>query len=179
MEKRERARQRRVSPGGDPTSTLLTEAYRTPLDEESFMRYYRVAMKAASTEGPALSVKDRVMQKLDNAPKSVVDVVFGSDPVSRMAIALKNQMSKERRIDRFPAVSSRILALILLIGEGSLKRWTISLPHDPQHLYYPDAVVLVAAGAPLVDDLTFDADEFMRLLDLRLGDIACGGRTAS
>ena len=143
------------------------------------MRYYRLAMKAASTEGAAPSAQDRVMQKLDGAPKSVLDVVFGDDPLSRMAIALKNQMSKERQMDRFRAVSSRILALIMLIGSGSLKRWAISLPHDPQHLYYPDAVVLVAAVAPLVDDLTFEADEFVRLLDLRLGAITCGRRTAS
>jgi hypothetical protein len=169
MERRESVHRRSVSPGGHPIPSLVTEAHRAPLDEASFMRYYRVAMRAASTEGPAPSVKDRVMQKLDGAPNSVLDMVFGNDPLSRMAIALKNQMSKERRMETFPAVSSRILALILLVGSGSLKRWAISLPHDPQHLYYPDAVVLVAAGAPLVDDLTFEADEFMRLLELRLG----------
>jgi len=179
MEGRDSARRRRPSAEGDPVSSPITEAHRAPLDEASFMRYYRVAIKAASTEGPAPSVKDRVMQKLDNTSKSVVDVVFGNDPLSRMAIALKNQMSKERRMDRFPAVSSRILALILLIGGGSLKLWAISLPHDPQHLYYPDAVVLVAACAPLVNDLTFEADEFMRLLELRLGGITCRRHTAS
>jgi hypothetical protein len=92
---------------------------------------------------------------------------------------MRNKLSEEGQIDRLPAVSSRILALILLIGAGSLKRWAISLPQDPQHLYYPDAVVLVAARAPLVDDLTFEADEFMRILELRLGGITCGRRTAS
>ena len=179
MERRERARRRNVSPEGNPISSLITEALRAPLDEASFMRYYRVAMRAASAKGPAPSAKDRVMQKLEGGSETVVDVVFGDDPLSRMAIALKNQMTKERRMDRFRAVSSRILALILLIGGGSLKRWAISLPHDPQHLYYPDAVVLVAAVAPLVDDLTFEAHEFMRLLELRLGGITCGRLTAS
>jgi hypothetical protein len=143
------------------------------------MRYYQVGMKAASMEGPAPSAKDRLMQTLDNAPGSVLDVVFGDNPLSRMAIALKNKMSEEQQMDKFPAVSTRILALIQLIGSGSLKRWVISLPRGPRHLYYPDAVVLAAAVSPLIDDLTFQMDEFERLLELRLGGINCGRFTAT
>jgi hypothetical protein len=149
-----------------------------PVDEESFMRYYGVAMKAASMEGPPPSVKDRVMRSLNDAPGSVLDVVFGDNPLSRMAIALKKKMSEEQRMDKFPAVSTRILALIQLIGSGSLTQWAVSIPRDPGHLYYPDAVVLAAAVSPLKDDLTFQMDEFERLVELRLGGINCGRFTA-
>lgn len=179
MEKAVRAPRKGTSPARTPASFSGRETRRAPVNDNDFMRYYGVAIKAASMEGPAPSVKDRVIQNLDNAPGNVLDAVFGDDPLSRMAIALKNQMSKERRMSELAAVSSRILALIRLIGSGSLKQWAITMPHDPQHLYYPDAVVLVAAGAPLVDDLTFEEDEFMRLLELRLGVTTCPRHTGS
>jgi len=179
MEKTARAPHRRAYPAGTSASSPRKEAQRVPVDEESFMRYYGVAMKAASMEGPPPSAKDRVMRSLNDTPGSVLDVVFGDNPLSRMAIALKNKMSEEQQMDKFPAVSTRILALIQLIGSGSLKRWVISLPRDPRHLYYPDAVVLAAAVSPLIDDLTFQMDEFERLLELRLGGINCGRFTAT
>ena len=178
MERRSSARRRRVSPEGDPISSLITEAHLAPVDEESFMRYYDVAMKAASMKGPSPSVKDRLMRSFDSTQGGVLDVVFGDDPLSRMAIAVRNKLSEEGQIDRFPAVSARILALIQAIGSGSLKRWVISLPRDPRRLYYPDAVVFAAAVSPLNDDLTFQMDEFERLLELRLGGINCGRITA-
>ena len=68
-------------------------------------------------------------------------VAFGDDPLSRMAIAIRNRLSEEGRIDRFPTVSVRILALIKAIGSGSLRQWAITRPRDAGHLYYPDAVV--------------------------------------
>jgi len=179
MEKSNRASHQRVSRARTSASFPKEEDRRAPIDEESFMRYYGVAMKAASMEGPPPSVKARVMRSLNDTPGSVLDVVFGDNPLSRMAIALKNKMSEEQQMDKFPAVSTRILALIQLIGSGSLKRWVISLPRDPRHLYYPDAVVLAAAVSPLIDDLTFQMDEFERLLELRLGGINCGRFTAT
>ena len=135
-------------------------------------------MKAASMEGPSPSVKDRLMRSLNSGQGVVLDVVFGDDPLSRMAIAMRNKLSEEGRIDRFPAVSARILALIQAIGSGSLTRWAMSGPRDGGHLYYPDAVVFAAAVSPLNDDLTFQMDEFERLLELRLGGINCGRFTA-
>lgn len=179
MEKANRASHQRVSHARTSASSPDEEARRVPVDEESFMRYYGVAMKAASMEGPPPSVKARVMRSLDDTPGTVLDVVFGDNPLSRMAIALKNKMSEEQQMDKFPAVSTRILALIQLIGSGFLKRWVISIPRDPRHLYYPDAVVLAAAVSPLIDDLTFQMDEFERLLELRLGGINCGRFTAT
>ncbi|MGC9977295.1 MAG: hypothetical protein ABSC57_11405 [Syntrophales bacterium] len=178
MEKANRASHQRVSHARTSASSPDEEARRVPVDEESFMRYYGVAMKAASMEGPPPSVKARVMRSLNDTPGSVLDVVFGDNPLSRMAIALKNKMSEEQQMDKFPAVSTRILALIQLIGSGFLKRWVISIPRDPRHLYYPDAVVLAAAVSPLIDDLTFQMDEFERLVELRLGGINCGRFTA-
>jgi hypothetical protein len=81
-------------------------------------------------------------------------------------------------MDRFLAVSTRILALIRLIGSGSLKQWAISMPRDCGHLYYPDAVVFAAAVSPLNDDFTFPMKEFGRLVELRLGRINCSRFTA-
>ena len=178
MEKTARAPHRRAYPAGTSASSPRKEAQRVPVDEESFMRYYGVAMKAASMEGPPPSAKDRVMRSLNDTPGSVLDVVFGDNPLSRMAIALKNKMSEEQQMDKFPAVSTRILALIQLIGSGSVKQWAVSIPRDSRHLYYPDAVVLAAAVSPLKDDLTFQMDEFERLVELRLGGINCGRFTA-
>jgi hypothetical protein len=178
MEKANRASHQRVSPARTSASSPKEEARRVPVDEESFMRYYGAAMKAASMEGPPPLVKDRVMRSPNNTPGSVLDVVFGDNPLSRMAIALKNKMSEEQQMDKFPAVSTRILALILLIGSGSLKQWIISIPRDPRHLYYPDAVVFAAAVSPLIDDLTFQMDQFERLVELRLGGINWGRHTA-
>ena len=179
MEKANRASHQRVPRTKTFASSPSKEAQRVPVDEESFMRYYGVAMKAASMEGPPPSVKDRVMRSPNGTPGSVLDVVFGDNPLSRMAIALKNKMSEEEQMDKFPAVSTRILALTQLIGSGSLKPWAVSIPRDPGHLYYPDAVVLAAAVSPLKDDLTFQMDEFERLLELRLGGINCGRFTAT
>ena len=178
MEKANRASHRRAYPAGTSASSPREEAQRVPSDEGSFMRYYGVAMKAALMEGPPPLVKDRVMRNPNNIPGSVLDVVFGDNPLSRMAIAMRNQMSEEGQMEKFPAVSTRILALIQLIGSGSLKQWAISIPRDSQHLYYPDAVVLAAAVSPLNDDLTFQMDEFERLVELRLGGINCGRFTA-
>jgi len=178
MEKAARAPRNRTSPARSFDSSPGREAQRAPVDEDSFMRYYQVGMKAASMEGPAPSAKDRLMQTLDNAPGSVLDVVFGDNPLSRMVIAIKNRMSEEQRMDRFLAVSTRILALIRLIGSGSLKQWAISMPRDCGHLYYPDAVVFAAAVSPLNDDFTFPMKEFGRLVELRLGRINCSRFTA-
>jgi len=99
MERRSSARRRRVSPEGDQISSLITEAHQAPLDEASFMRYYHVAMKAASMEGPSPSVKDRLMRSLNSTQGGVLDVVFGDDPLSRMAIADEKQAVR-RRTDR-------------------------------------------------------------------------------
>jgi hypothetical protein len=114
------------------------ETHQAPVDEESFMRYYEVAMKAASMEGPAPSMKDRLLPNHDDTHGRVLDVVFGDDPLRRMAIAIRNRLSEEGQIDRFPAVSTRILALIKAIGSGSLMSWAISSPRDAGHLYYPE-----------------------------------------
>jgi hypothetical protein len=178
MEKANRASHPRAHPAGTAASSPHEEAQQVPVDEESFMRYYGAAMKAASMEGPPPLVKDRVMRSPNNTPGSVLDVVFGDNPLSRMAIAMRNRMSEEGQMEKFPAVSTRILALVQLIGSGSLKQWAILTPRDPGHLYYPDAVVLAAAVSPLNDDLTFQMDEFERLLELRLGGINCGRFTA-
>ena len=142
------------------------------------MRYYEVAMKAASMEGPAPSMKDRLLRNHYDTHGRVLDVVFGDDPLRRMAIAIRNRLSEEGQIDRFPAVSTRILALIKAIGSGSLMSWAISSPSDAGHLYYPDAVVFAAAGCPLNDDLTFQMDEFERRVELHLGGINCSRFTA-
>ena len=163
MTKTARAPQRRISPG--------KQAQPEPVDEASFMRYYHIAMEAASMEGPVPEVRDRVLPNPEGTPESVLDVVFGDDPLSRMIIAIKNQMSGEGRMDKFRAVSTRILALIRLIGGGSLKRWAISGPHDSEHLYYPDAAISAAAVSPLNDDLTFKMDQFELLLKARIGGL--------
>jgi hypothetical protein len=139
------------------------------IDEHGFLRYYKVAIGAASMGGPAPATEHRVMPGQDCARGNVINVVFGDNPFSRMAIAIRNQMLKERRIDKLPVVFTRILALIRLIGEGSLRRWAVARPDDPQHLYYPDAIVLAAAVSPLNDDLTFEPDQFERLVEMRVG----------
>ena len=178
MERSNGTHRRRASPAGEPIPFPVTEAHKAPVDEESFMRYYEAAMKAASTEGPAPRVVDRILRNQDDICGRVLDVVFGDDPLSRMVIAIRNRLSEEGRIDRFPAVSARILALINAIGSGSLKPWAISRPRDAGHLYYPDAVVFAAAVSPLNDDLTFQMDEFERRVEARLGGINCSRFTA-
>lgn len=178
MERRNRAHGRRVSPAGESLPFPATGADRAPVEEESFMRYYEVAMKAASMEGPTPCVKDRLMRSPDGPHANVLNVVFGDNPLSRMAIAIRNRLSEEGRIDRFPTVSVRILALVKAIGSGSLRQWAITRPRDAGHLYYPDAVVFAAAVSPLDDDLTFRMDEFGWLIELRLGNVNCGGFSA-
>jgi hypothetical protein len=178
MERSNDTHRRRVSPAGPSFSFPVTEAHKAPLEEESFMRYYELAMKAASTKGPAPRVKDRLLRNQDDTCGRVLDVVFGDDPLSRMTIALRNRLSEEGQIDRYPAVSARILALINAIGSGSLMRWAISGPRDAGHLYYPDALVFAAAVSPLNDDLTFQMDEFERRVELHLGGINCSRFTA-
>ena len=177
MERRNGAHHRSVSPAGEPIPFPDTEV-RKPVDEESFVRYYKAAMKAGLMEGPAPCVKDRLMRSQDDTHGTVLDVVFGDDPISRMAIAIRTTLSEEGQIDRFPSVSARILALIMAIGSGSLTQWAISSPRDAVHLYYPDAVVFAAARAPLADDITFQMDEFERLVRLRLGGSNSGRFTA-
>jgi len=178
MERSNGTQRRRASLAGESRSFPATEAHQAPVDEESFMRYYEVAMKAASMEGPAPSMKDRLLRNHYDTHGRVLDVVFGDDPLRRMAIAIRNGLSEEGQIDRFPAVSTRILALIKAIGSGSLMSWAISSPSDAGHLYYPDAVVFAAAGCPLNDDLTFQMDEFERRVELHLGGINCSRFTA-
>lgn len=89
-------------------------------------------------------------------------------PFATLALSDLNRMSEEKRMDEFSAVFSRVVALVQLIGGQALKRWAIPRPHDPQHLYYPDAVVLAAAVSPLNDDLTFQMDQFERLVEERM-----------
>jgi len=178
MERSNGAHRKRVSPAEASLSFPVTEAHKAPVDEESFMRYYEAAMKAASTEGPAPRVGDRILRNQDDICGRVLDVVFGDDPLSRMVIAVRNRLSEEGRISTFPSVSARILALVKAIGSGSLKPWAISRPRDAGHLYYPDAVVFAAAVSPLNDDLTFQMDEFARRVELRLGGITSSRFTA-
>jgi hypothetical protein len=147
---------------------------RERIDEDRFMRYYQVAIKAALMDGPAPSVKDRVIPSIDDAHTDVLNVVFGDNPLSRMTIALKNQMAEEGQMSTFASVLMRIQALIQLIGDGSLRHRAILRPRDPKHLYYPDAVVLAAAVSPLSDDWTFQIDEFDRLVEVRLGGMNSG-----
>lgn len=147
--------------GGGP------EKKRPAVDEASFLRYYETAMKAASMAGPMPSFKERVIPAKDEASRNVLEVVFGDTPLGRMTIAIKNQMAEEEEMDRFPAVFSRILALIALMRRGSLKQWALSSPHDPRQLLFPDAVVFAAAVAPL-DDLTFEVDQFEQLVHERM-----------
>ena len=174
MKKTERGARKRMFPGGTSVSRIDEEAQRAPIDEGSFKRYYDAAMKAASMTGPVPTVKDRVIPSLNETLENVVDIVFGDDPLSRMTIAIKNQMLEEKQMDKFSAVFSRMLALIELIGKEALKRWAISRPHDPRHLYYPDAVVFAAAVSPLNDDLTFQIDQFERLVKERMCGINPG-----
>jgi hypothetical protein len=148
------------------------EAQRAVVDEYSFLRYLEVAMRAASTAGPSPTAEDRVMPGLKYIEGNVINFVFGDNPLSRMAIAIKKQMLEERQMDKVLAVSTRILALIRLIGDGSLRRWAVPKPHDP--LYYPDAVVFAAAVSPLDEDLAFELGEFERLVEMRVGGFRCG-----
>jgi hypothetical protein len=137
------------------------------------MRYYQTAMKAASMDGPAPPAKDRVISR-SGTKTCVLEVVFGDNPLSRMTVALKDKMAEEGQMSGFVAVSTRIQALIQLIGDGSLKRWAVSRPRDSKHLYYPDAVVFAAAVSPLRVDFTFPIDEFDRLVEDRVGGINSG-----
>lgn len=77
MEKATQASRQGVSPARTSASSPDDEARRVPVDEERFMRYYGVAMKAASMEGPPPSVNARVMRSLNDNSGSVLDVVFG------------------------------------------------------------------------------------------------------
>ena len=150
-------------PGGDSP-----EKERAAIDETSFMRYYKIAMKAASMDGPAPIAEERVIPSLGEPSGNVIEVVFGDTPLSRMTIAIKDQMSLEEQMDRFSAVFSRMLALIAMVRRGSLKQWAVASPTNPQQLLFPDAVILAAAVAPL-DDLAFEVDQFERLVNERVG----------
>jgi hypothetical protein len=165
MEKEDQGNCTRAFPEDAPDPSY--DALRAPVDGPSFMRYYEIAMKAASMAGPPPTVTERVMASSDEAPGHVVEVVFGDTPLARMSIAIKNQMSREGQMDRFSAVFSRMLALIALVRKGCLKQWAISNPNSPQQLLYPEAVVFVAAVAPL-DDLAFEGDQFERLVNRRI-----------
>jgi len=152
----------------DQPGQATPEKERAAVDEASFMRYYKIAMKAASMDGPVPATEERVIPSPQETSGNVIEVVFGDTPLSRMTIAIKNQMSLEEQMDRFSAVFSRMLALIAMVRRGSLKQWAISSPTDPQQLLFPDAVVLAAAVAPL-DDLAFEVDQFERLVNERVG----------
>ena len=178
METSNDTHRKRVFPAGEWVPFPVTEAHKAPVDEESFIRYYELAMKAASTEGPAPSTRDRLIRSSNTTEANVLDVVFGDDPLSRMVIAVRNRLVEEGRISTFPSVSARILALVKAIGSGSLKPWAISRLRDAGHLYYPDAVVFAAAVSPLNDDLTFRMDEFGRRVEIRLGGINSSRFTA-
>jgi hypothetical protein len=154
------------------------EARKVPIDENSFMRYYQTAIRAASMEGPPPLTKDRMIPRTDETAASVLELVFGDTPLSRMTIALKNRMAEEGQAGALASALMRILSLIRLIGDGSLKHRAISGPRDPKHLYYPDAVVYAAAVAPLDDNGTFPIDEFDRLVEDRMGGMNCGNITA-
>ncbi len=165
MEKKGQAdRTRRTASSADE------EVQRAPVDEVGFLRYYEIAMKAASMTGPVPAAADRVMPSVNETPESVsVNVIFGDNPLARMTIAIKDQLTQEDQMDKFAAVFSRILALIELIGKGSLKKWAISRSRNPQHLLYPDAVIFAAAVSPLKDDFGFEVDEFERVVKERMG----------
>jgi hypothetical protein len=164
----------RSAPFPAPSLFCHYETQRAPVDEDRFMRYYQTAIEATSIDGPPPSTKDRVVPHAGETHTNVVDVVFGDSLLSRMAIALKKRMTEEGRMDELASVWTRILALTRAIGDGSLRQWAISRPRDPQHLYYPDAVVFAAAVAPLRDDCTLQVGEFERLVRVRLGGINCG-----
>jgi len=152
----------------DQTGEASPDRDRAAVDEVSFMRYYKVAMKAASMDGPAPATEERMMPSPGETSGNVVEVVFGDTPLSRMTIAIKNQMSLEEQMERFSAVFSRMLALIAMVRRGSLKQWAVPSPTNAQQLLFPDAVVLAAAVAPL-DDLAFEVDQFERLVNERVG----------
>jgi len=141
------------------------DSQRAPVDEESFMGYWEEAMSAASETG-AIARDHGKAPDHEEAPESAFDAL---DPLGRMALVLRKRMAEEGQMDKFPAVATRILALIRLIGDGSLKQWAISRPQDPGHLYYPDAVVFAAAISPLDDDLAFPMDLFENCIEARLG----------
>ena len=155
---------RRTPSWGPSFLPFRGDAQRVPVDEESFMRYWEEVLAAASKTGP-IARGDEAADHGD-APESAFD---GGDPLGRMALVLRNRMAEEGQMDKFPAVATRILALIRLIGDGSLKQWAISRPQDPGHLYYPDAVVFAAAISPLDDDLAFPMDLFENCIEARLG----------
>jgi len=140
------------------------EAQRVSVDEENFMRYWEEVLSEASERGP-------IARDHEVVPGSTFD---GYYPLGRMALALRNRMAEEGELDKFPAVAARILALIRLIGDGSLKQWAISRPQDPGHLYYPDAIVFAAAISPLDDDLAFRMDLFENCIEERLGGMNRG-----
>ena len=165
MKEEDQGNYKRALPKDAPVSSYDT--LRAPIDGLSFMRYYEIAMKAASMAGPPPTAKERVLPSSDEDPGHIVEVVFGDTPLTRMSIAIKNQMSREGQMDRFSAVFSRMLALIALVRKGSLKQWAISNPNNPQQPLYPEAVILVAAVAPL-DDLAFEGDQFERLVNRRI-----------
>ena len=169
MEGKNRSDRRRISLAQAPALSPDAEALTVPIDEGSFTRYYDIAMAASSMTGSQPALKDRIMPSVDETPGNVTDVVFGDNPLSRMKIAIKDQMTQENQMDKFPSVSIRLLALITLIGKGTLKRWARPRPCDPRHLYYPNAVIFAAASAPLNDDFSFKIDELERLVEELMG----------
>ncbi|MGD0657565.1 MAG: hypothetical protein ABSD38_05830 [Syntrophorhabdales bacterium] len=165
MKEEDQGNCRRAFPEDAPDPSYDT--LRAPVDGISFLRYYEIAMKAASMAGPSPTPKERVMPGSVEDSGHVIEVVFGDTPLARMTIAIKDQMSREGQTGGFPAVYSRMLALIALIRKGSLKQWAISIPNNPHQLLYPEAIIFVAAVAPL-DDLSFDLDQFERMVNRRI-----------
>jgi hypothetical protein len=144
-----------------------------PIDVTCFTRYCVTAVESASMEGP-VPAKDRVTGRMHDSSGSVLTVVFGDDPLSRVMIAIRCKAREDQQVDKVPAISARIHALIHLIESGFLHQWAGSTPQDPLYLCHLDAMIFAAAVSPLNDDFMFQMDQFERLVELRLAGIDPG-----
>ena len=96
MKEEDQGNCRRAFPEDAPDPSYDT--LRAPVDGISFLRYYEIAMKAASMAGPSPTPKERVMPGSVEDSGHVIEVVFGDTPLARMTIAIKIKCpGKDRR----------------------------------------------------------------------------------
>lgn len=146
----------------EKSNAEFIDRVQAPVPVDTFLFYFDLAINAAEFKTPTTNPVKYGFTLIEN-DGSEQSYNFTDNPINRMVVAIKENMTEEEIQDLFPSVIARIFSLQALMGHKDLSSWIRSSQDNPDTVLVHPAVLAAAASAP-IEEMSFNLEKFLRLI---------------